>query len=123
MVTFGCAVWKAAAAFFHAVIPGSAVALCHHVRVTSFPPLSWPPAGDDAAALAAVVGALLADVLAAGVLAAELAGAAVFFELEHAVTARAQTAAIAVALAMGWEKRLVRLVMNVPSARVPHSTR
>ncbi|HZV25212.1 MAG TPA: hypothetical protein VFG00_02890 [Acidothermaceae bacterium] len=86
--------------------------------------MSWPPlAGDDAGALAAVVGALLAEVAAAGVLAAELAGAPVFLELEHAVKAKAATAAMAVALASWRGKRLVRLVMNVPSARVPHSTR
>jgi hypothetical protein len=90
--------------------------------------LSWPPAADDAAALVAgalavVAGALLADVVAAGVAAAELAGAAVFLELEHPATAKAATAAIAVALASWRGKRLVRLVMNVPSARVPQSTR
>src|SRR5665213_3263913 len=123
MVTFGWAAWKSVATFWNAVLPGSVEALCHHVSVTSVPPLSWPPAAEDAGALAVVAGPLLADAVAAGVAAVELAGAAVFLELEHAEIARAATAAMAVALASWRGKRLVRLVMNVPSARVPHSIR
>src|SRR5450432_1768360 len=122
MVTFGLAAWKSSATFWNAPRPGWVLALCHHVNVTGLPPLSWPPAADDAAELAVVAGALVADVLVAGVLAAEVAGDPVLLELEHAVTASAATAATAV-------KRdtvrngLVRLVMSVPSAWVPHPTR
>ena len=103
--------------------------MCHQVRLTG--------ALGSAAELAAALGALLAaDAVVLGAddgLLPELLA----LVLEHAVTANAVTAAIAVALAMwrvrAWRtvdvecdllgKRLVRLVMNVPSARVPHSTR
>lgn len=101
MVTFGCAEWKASAAFFHAVMPGSWLALCHQVSVTSLPPLSWPPADDGAAALVVVAGALLAaDAVVLGAV-DELLALLLDFELEHAARAKAVTAAIAVALARG----------------------